>query len=153
MAYLGIYLVTFLCGFYDFMKKNKGVTILLSGLLFLALFFLAGFRYRTGYDWWNYTGLVKELPTDYDGLVSFIRSSGTNFEAGYVLVNYVIKLMGGNVQWVFALFAFVSIGLFLYTLPKYTPYFFATLVIYLFNIYHLNFSYIRQGLSTVIFFY
>jgi hypothetical protein len=153
MVYLGLYIMTFLCGFYDFLKKNKAMTILLTGVLFLFFFFFAGFRYQTGWDWQNYTALFKELPLDYDELINFIKNSGTSFETGYVMVNYWVKLMGGNVQWIFAMFAFLSIGIFWYALPRYTPYVFVTLLIYLFNIYYLNFSYIRQGFSVVLFFY
>lgn len=53
----------------------------------------------------------------------------------------------------FAVFAFVSIGLFYLAIPRYTPYVFVTLLIYLFHVYYLNFSYIRQGLVVACFFY
>lgn len=153
MVYLGLYLLMFISGFYDFFKKNRNVTIFLFLTTFLVLFLAAGFRYQTGWDWPNYTDFFDEVPSRWKKLLDFLNSPYNNYEKGYTLLNALIKALGGNVQWIFALFSFFSIGLVYYALPKYTPYVFVTLFIYLFHGYYLNFSYIRQGLAIAIFFY
>lgn len=153
MVYFGLYAVTFICGFYDFVRKSKKLTIFLTGLMFFLLFFTAGFRYETGWDWQNYTALINGLPTDYDDFARFKGSSGNSYESGYLILNYLVKLAGGNIQWVFAVMAFLSVGLFVFSLRRYTPYVFVTLLVYLFHVYYLNFSYIRQGFSIAVFFY
>jgi hypothetical protein len=92
--FIVLYLLLFLSTFFEredvpgFRKKE----ILIFWVVIFTLF--RGLRWQTGTDWEQYYQVF--LTASWDNLFSFARNSSVSMESGYVLLNVLVKTIGGN---------------------------------------------------------
>ena len=114
------------------------------GLALLSISLFSGLRANVGFDWASYTHFFDVLDLNNFGT----QPENFNFEAGYYLLNYLVKLLGGSYQ---IILIFSSLFLF-YTLHQLTKHIstnnFYILTSYIsFSFIYINFAGVRQGLA------
>lgn len=155
MEYLLILFIVTVCGFMDVYIEDKKIRNLVYVFLCFLLVIFAGTRFETGSDWSGYThtfnhevGTLKQLLT---GEVSL---SDSRMESGYIIVNSIVKSLGGSINEVFLIMAAITLSIIFKSCKKYTPYCFIAILIYLRYAYpQTNFMFVRQGLSIAVFLY
>ncbi|MGL5558916.1 MAG: EpsG family protein [Paraclostridium dentum] len=155
MEYVLILFIVILCSFMDVYIENKKLRNLIYVFLCFLLIIFAGTRFETGSDWIGYTytfnhevGTLKEI------LMGSASLSGPRMESGYIIVNSIVKSLGGSINEVFLIMAAITLGIVFKSCKKYTPYCFVAILIYLRYAYpQTNFMFVRQGLSIAVFLY
>lgn len=111
--YVGVFGVLSLFSIFEYMNRDKKNYFRLS-ITMLAL--LAGFRYKTGYDYVSYNNF-------FDKLTHFrnIFDGSIDAEPGYLFLNYLIKNLGMNFSAFVLLFSITSIVLLGFCLSKSYP--------------------------------
>ena len=154
MFYLIVFLILFVLAVLNVQMHDKLSSQLLSGIAALMLIAVAGLRFETGGDWNVYAQLFAEFP-------SFSRLIGNPslfmqqpVEEGFVLLCAAIKALGGTVQHLFFIVAFINITLIACALPKYTKYPVVGLLCYFGLLYfNLEMIYIRQATAVALCFF
>lgn len=80
-----------------FFEKKSTLNVQTNIIYFFVIVFtlFRGLRWNTGTDWWQFYDVFQLA--DWDNIFSFSRySSETTLEFGYVLINVLIKKLGGN---------------------------------------------------------
>ncbi|MBS6507610.1 MAG: EpsG family protein [Paraclostridium bifermentans] len=155
MEYLLILFIVIVCSFMDIYVEDKKTRNLIYALLCFILIIFAGTRFETGSDWPDYTstfnndvGTLKQL---LNGTVSLSES---RMESGYIVVNSIVKSLGGSINEVFLIMAAITIPIIFKSCKRYTPYCFVAILLYLRYAYpQTNFMFVRQGLSIAVFLY
>lgn len=127
--------------FFSEWQNNRLSRNLLYMLSFLIVFFPMAFRYQIGTDYENYVYIFNNL-AEYDLI---------KLEPIYYALNYVIKYLGMDVQWVFILTSFIFCYFIYYTAQFYHRGWIITFFILLF--YLASFNIVRQSVALSIAFY
>ncbi|SIS92977.1 MAG: EpsG family protein [Thalassolituus maritimus] len=116
----------------------------------LCLVVFSGTRYQTGNDWMGYQQVFDAQISSRAGIFD---TSG-RMEIGYLVVNNIVVSVGGELWWIFFIFALMNVFLFYKGFLIYTPFVSVALLLYLrFSYLQLDFMFLRQGLAIAIFFY
>ena len=154
MFYLILFLILFVLAVLNVQMHDKLSSQLLSGVAAVLLIAIAGLRFETGGDWDDYAQLFANFP-------SFSRLIGNPselllqpVEEGFVLLCAAIKAVGGTVQHLFFVVAFINITLITCALPKYTNYPAVGLLCYFgLLFFNLEMIYIRQATAVALCFF
>ena len=154
MFYLIVFLILFVLTVLNVQMHDKLSSQLLSGIAALMLIAVAGLRFETGGDWNVYAQLFAEFPS-WSRLIGnpslFMQQP---VEEGFVLLCAAIKALGGTVQHLFFIVAFINITLIACALPKYTKYPVVGLLCYFGLLYfNLEMIYIRQATAVALCFF
>lgn len=145
--YLSIFLTTSLLAELSTKLKNK-ITIdrISKGLLIVLLLFIpsffSGIRYGIGTDYFSY---VKMFDRINNGVL-------INTEIGYKLLNYLIGVLGGNVQILFFLVTFITFSFVYFFLRNYRGTISVGLGMFVFFLLYYSFSFnaVRSSISMAI---
>ncbi len=154
MFYLIVFFILVILSWFNLVFLDKLCRQLLSGISAVILVGVAGLRYETGGDWDVYTRIFNHLPS----LVQIIDTPrllwAYDVEEGFVLLNALIKQLGGNVQWVFFVITSINISLISVSLYRYTKYPVVGLLCYYCILYFsLEMIYIRQAVAVALCFF
>ncbi|KAB7640216.1 EpsG family protein [Bacillus sp. B3-WWTP-C-10-D-3] len=115
-------------------------------LIFLSLWLVSGFRYMVGTDF-NAYNLYFENLGSYNLKYPY-------YEKGYYVLNYVIKLLMDNSQYIFLATSFITIFLITKTLKDYSnSYILSVFLFVTMYFYYNSFNLVRQYLVVAILFY
>ena len=127
---------------------------LLSGIAAILLIGIAGLRYETGGDWDSYATLFSQFPSLSRLIGRPVELLAQDVEEGFVLLNALIKSLGGTVQHLFFVVTAINITLITCALPKYTKYPVVALLCYYGILYfQLEMIYIRQASAVALCFF
>ena len=154
MFYLVIFIIL---GFFSFLeitsidKLYKRILLIIS---FFMLWFIAGLKFEMGGDWPAYTQFFKDVePFDVVLTQEAPVYSKNYMEPAYKLLNALIKSLGGNMQLVFLIVAFINSCLLFKALRIYCVYPVLGSLIYFCAVYFpLDMIAIRQAVAVQLFF-
>jgi transmembrane protein EpsG len=117
--------------------------------LFIALFLVAGLRWKVGTDYSNYEAVFSRIQTlDFKDILNF------NTEYGYTLFTWVILKISPEYQLVFLAFSFFTIGIIVLSIREYSTSFTFSIILYITTMsYFGSFNGIRQWLASAIIFF
>ena len=154
MFYLILFLILFVLAVLNVQTHDKLSSQLLSGIAAILLIAVAGLRFETGGDWNVYAQLFAEFPSfsQLIGNPSLLLKQPV--EEGFVLLCAAVKALGGTIQHLFFVVAFINITLIACALPQYTRYPVVGLLCYFGLLYfHLEMIYIRQATAVALCFF
>jgi transmembrane protein EpsG len=154
MFYLILFLILFVLAVLNVQTHDKLSSQLLSGVAAILLIAVAGLRFETGGDWNVYAQLFAEFPSfsQLIGNPSLLLKQPV--EEGFVLLCAAVKALGGTIQHLFFVVAFINITLIACALPQYTRYPVVGLLCYFGLLYfHLEMIYIRQATAVALCFF
>lgn len=154
MFYLILFLFLFVLAVLNVQTHDRLSSQLLSGIAAILLIAVAGLRFETGGDWNVYAQLFAEFPSfsQLIGNPSLLLKQPV--EEGFVLLCAAIKALGGTIQHLFFVVAFINITLIACALPQYTRYPVVGLLCYFGLLYfHLEMIYIRQATAVALCFF
>jgi len=154
MFYLVIFIIL---GFFSFLEITsidhlyKRILLIIS---FFMLWLIAGLKFEMGGDWPAYTQFFKEVEPFEVVLTQQAPVYSMNYmEPAYKLLNALIKSLGGNMQLVFLIIAFINSCLFFKALRMYCVYPVLGALIYFSAVYFpLDMIAIRQAVAVQLFF-
>ena len=113
LVYIFIFLILLLLSTFEILFKNKKI-VFINGSILAAL---AGFRYRSGYDFNNYSNFYDELND-----IGDVFNGSIDAESGYLFLNYLFIKLGLNFYTFVLFFSIVSIGMLVFYAYKNTSY-------------------------------
>jgi hypothetical protein len=132
---------------------NRRLKEALIFLVSLTLVIIAGLRFETGVDWYNYEQIFELIPTIYD-----VWSNGISevfkilIDPGFLAISFFAKSFGFGVNGLFFIISVFCAILLYKNLILYTPYPITALLIYYCLLFFvLDMSGIRQALALQIF--
>ena len=154
MFYLICFVILLVLAILNVQMHDRLSNQLLSGLAALLLIGVAGLRYETGGDWDTYAQLFREFP-NLSRLIGHPKElMAQQVEEGFVLLNAVIKQLGGTVQHLFFVVTAVNLTLITCALQRYTKYPVVALLCYYGILYfQLEMIYIRQATAVALCFF
>lgn len=154
MFYLICFVILLVLAILNVQMHDRLSNQLLSGLAALLLIGVAGLRYETGGDWDTYAQLFREFP-DFSRLIGHPKElMAQQVEEGFVLLNALIKSLGGTVQHLFFVVTAVNLTLITCALQRYTKYPVVALLCYYGILYfQLEMIYIRQATAVALCFF
>lgn len=154
MFYLICFVILLVLAILNVQMHDRLSNQLLSGLAALLLIGIAGLRYETGGDWDTYAQLFREFP-DFSRLIGHPKElMAQQVEEGFVLLNALIKQLGGTVQHLFFVVTAVNLTLITCALQRYTKYPVVALLCYYGILYfQLEMIYIRQATAVALCFF
>lgn len=154
MFYLICFVILLVLAILNVQMHDRLSNQMLSGLAALLLIGVAGLRYETGGDWDTYAMLFREFP-DFSRLIGHPKElMAQQVEEGFVLLNAVIKQLGGTVQHLFFVVTAVNLTLITCALQRYTKYPVVALLCYYGILYfQLEMIYIRQATAVALCFF
>jgi hypothetical protein len=154
MFYLICFVILLVLAILNVQMHDRLSNQMLSGLAALLLIGIAGLRYETGGDWDTYAQLFREFP-NLSRLIGQPRElMAQQVEEGFVLLNAVIKQLGGTVQHLFFVVTTVNLTLITCALQRYTKYPVVALLCYYGILYfQLEMIYIRQATAVALCFF
>lgn len=154
MFYIIVFLILFVLAVLNVQMHDKLSSQLLSGVAAVLLIAVAGLRFETGGDWDDYAQLFAAFPS-FSRLISNPSELLLQpVEEGFVLLCAAIKALGGTVQHLFFVVAFINITLITCALPKYTKYPAVGLLCYFgLLFFNLEMIYIRQATAVALCFF
>lgn len=154
MFYLICFVILLVLAILNVQMHDRLSNQMLSGLAALLLIGVAGLRYETGGDWDTYAQLFREFP-DLSRLIGHPKElMAQQVEEGFVLLNAVIKQLGGTVQHLFFVVTAVNLTLITCALQRYTKYPVVALLCYYGILYfQLEMIYIRQATAVALCFF
>ena len=154
MFYLICFVILLVLAILNVQMHDRLSNQLLSGLAALLLIGIAGLRYETGGDWDTYAQLFREFP-DFSRLIGHPKElMAQQVEEGFVLLNALIKSLGGTVQHLFFVVTAVNLTLITCALQRYTKYPVVALLCYYGILYfQLEMIYIRQATAVALCFF
>ncbi len=154
MFYLICFVILLVLAILNVQMHDRLSNQMLSGLAALLLIGVAGLRYETGGDWDTYAQLFREFP-NLSRLIGQPRElMAQQVEEGFVLLNAVIKQLGGTVQHLFFVVTAVNLTLITCALQRYTKYPVVALLCYYGILYfQLEMIYIRQATAVALCFF
>lgn len=154
MFYLICFIILLILAVLNIQLHDKLSSQLLSIWAAIILVCIAGLRYETGGDWDTYTILFNSFPPLSQLLGHPSDLMDISVEEGFVLLNALIKSLGGNVQHLFFVVTTINILLITCVLPKYTKYPVVALMCYYGILYfNLEMIYIRQATAVALCFF
>ena len=154
MFYLYIFLILTGLAFYEILFNPKDKNRLYF-CVFVLLTFISGFRYETGVDWVAYEYEMDRAISLSDAITYDKWEWLSNrLDFGYSILMALIKMIGGGIQTLFFVVAFLTQYLLYLNLKRYSAYvLFSYLVYYTFFFFIFDLSGIRQALAIQIFLY
>lgn len=154
MFYLICFVILLVLAILNVQMHDRLSNQLLSGLAALLLIGIAGLRYETGGDWDTYAQLFREF-SDFSRLIGHPKElMAQQVEEGFVLLNALIKSLGGTVQHLFFVVTAVNLTLITCALQRYTKYPVVALLCYYGILYfQLEMIYIRQATAVALCFF
>ena len=154
MFYLICFVILLVLAILNVQMHDRLSNQMLSGLAALLLIGIAGLRYETGGDWDTYTTLFGTFP-NLSRLIGHPKElMAQQVEEGFVLLNAVIKQLGGTVQHLFFVVTAVNLTLITCALQRYTKYPVVALLCYYGILYfQLEMIYIRQATAVALCFF
>lgn len=113
LVYIFIFLILLLLSTFEILFKNKKI-VFINGSILAAL---AGFRYRSGYDFNNYSNFYDELNN-----IGDVFNGSIDAESGYLFLNYLFIKLGLNFYTFVLFFSIISIGMLVFYVYKNTSY-------------------------------
>lgn len=123
-------------------------------LLLIMLVIFSGSRFETGNDWYEYTKVFSNMPSVGTFIANPVIFGMFRMEPGYILLNSIIKTLGGSIDTVFFISSAFTIILLFCVFKKSS--FFCALAILLYMRYgylQTNMMFVRQGIAISILFY
>ena len=123
-------------------------------LLLLILVLFAGTRFETGNDWYEYTKVFSNIPSIDTFITNPVVFGMFRMEPGYILLNSIIKTLGGSIDAVFFVSAAFTIIVLFCVFKRYS--FFCALAVMLYMRYgylQTNMMFVRQGIAISILFF
>lgn len=147
ILYVVLFILSAVISLLDFTKTTR-INKISAGIMFSCLLvFLSGIRWKTGTDWNMYYYFFLESNTLNDFISNDANNQGIEF--GYGIVNYIIKLIFDDYNFLLMIVAgtiiFIKSRLFF----KYSPYFLVAIFIN-FSTYLGDIFFIRQNLALAI---
>lgn len=131
----------------QFYKYRQIILFVISGMLIL----LAGLRVDIGYDYDSYKDIFNNAPNLYQLIVYGNR---TSIEIGYILINSIVKTIGGNFNLVLFISASISLVIITKSLTKYSVYPILSILIYVSRFYFVrDMGQIRSSIACAIVLY
>ena len=114
----------------------------------IVLVLISGLRYRVGADTINYVySYYHEIPL----LSDFPSGDSSGFEPLFLLMNSIVKSLGGRFYIVQILQALFVNGIVLFYIKKHSPYLFSCILLYCFYCYpYYNFEEMRASMSVAL---
>ena len=154
MEYLLILFLVIGAAYMDIFTEDNKKRNLMYIFLCIVLIIFAGTRFETGSDWRAYTSTFKDVGTINQLFDGRFRLDSMRMEQGYILVNSIIKTLGGSINEVFFIMSVATIGIIFVSCKKYTPYYFIAILLYLrYGYPQTNFMFVRQGICIALFLY
>jgi hypothetical protein len=122
-------------------SKSKEIGFLAKILCFLTLFIPAAIRYNISTDYQAYVSIYNDVASN----------KNPHGEAGFLLLNKIIYILGGNAQCVFALVAFLTYFFLFKSVTK--KIFLLVIPVYIMLYYIPSYNIMRQVLSVTIVYY
>lgn len=150
IIYWSLLLASMAASFTSFIKNTKILRWAIYSSFFIALIFLAGFRFES-IDYFSYQDLFNDTNLTDFSIPFFTTSLGTTgMEFIWASFSSLFKNMGLSFEvWLFFV-AFISISIKFYHFKKWTPYFLFALVLYLSLWFSKDMGQIRNGLAAAI---
>ncbi|WP_298505526.1 EpsG family protein [uncultured Maribacter sp.] len=149
--YLFIIVISFLFAFLSLDKSivfSKKKIFYLCTFLSTVLIFVASIRFEIGFDFFLYRKIFEELPS------FFSLFSNMEFEIGYTLFSFIVKLISNSFQFFLFVIAITTIILSQKSIIKHSPYPLISMFIYIcFFYFFVVMGQMRQGLSMAVLFY
>lgn len=123
-------------------------------LLLLILVLFAGTRFETGNDWYEYTKVFSNIPSIDTFITNPVVFGMFRMEPGYILLNSIIKTLGGSIDAVFFVSVAFTIIVLFCVFKRYS--FFCALAVMLYMRYgylQTNMMFVRQGIAISILFF
>lgn len=98
-------IIAYLSGFLSSTRYRNFAKYLFFSTLILPVF-ISGFRYNIGVDYPNYINVYTSITERYFGIFDAIANS--RFEPGWIVINYLVKYVFNDVQYVFIISAFLT---------------------------------------------
>ncbi|SFT48430.1 EpsG family protein [Selenomonas sp. GACV-9] len=118
LIYILSYLLFSITGIFDFFNINCNAK---KNILILLAFFIAALgavRWETGTDWYSY----YDFYMGNEELDEYMHNSIYGFEAGYAILNYLVKITFDSYNILLGLISLIIVGLKYETLYKFSPY-------------------------------
>lgn len=134
-----------LISFLDHIEISELYNKLVAGILNFVLIILAGFRFETGHDYYNYINIFKKMGS----IEQYVKTDGPNqVEWCYALINYVVKKLGLGPSSLFFIISLMTILIFSYAIRKYTSYYYTSMAMFYFLLFYENsMGHIRAGMA------
>lgn len=131
------------------MTKYRMFSVLMYCVAFIFPWFVASNRFGIGTDYFNYVGLYKEL-THNNNLLYTIQKF--NVEPGWIFLNYIVKYIFSNVQYLFVISSFLTLVFFFMAIYRYKERISMGISIFILfaTTYNLSFNITRQTLAMAI---
>jgi transmembrane protein EpsG len=154
MFYLVIFLILSLFAFLEVSAIDGVYKRILLIISFFLMWFIAGLKFEMGGDWPSYTSFFKDVePLEMVLTQKTPYYSKSYMEPAYKLLNAFVKSIGGNMQMVFFIVAFINSCLLFKALRMYCVYPVLGVLIYFCSIYFpLDMIAIRQAVAVQLFF-
>ena len=145
---LTYFIIIFICFNLAFAgSKCKNITDrkIIMTVLFFILFLFSALRYDTGYDY-SYTYLP--------GYYKIVNGGVTHFEPLFVLLNKFVFYVFNNVDFLFGLCSFITIGIIVaWVFKESSDYFISIVMLFATRFYLYSFTQVRQYIAIAIFLY
>ena len=120
LPYLFLITLVSFCSVLDYVKLNTKSRKILLVLLIGLLIMFCGTRFETGNDWTAYVDTFNRIPP-FESLCNnpemFVVS---RMEPGYVILNSIVKSLGGTIDIVFLISCIITVGLLFIALNRYS---------------------------------
>ena len=153
LPYLFLITLVSFCSVLDYVKLNTKSRKILLVLLIGLLIMFCGTRFETGNDWTAYVDTFNRIPP-FESLCNnpemFVVS---RMEPGYVILNSIVKSLGGTIDIVFLISCIITVGLLFIALNRYSFFCFLAILLYMrYGYLQANMMFVRQGIAVSIFF-
>ena len=153
LPYLFLITLVSFCSVLDYVKLNTKSRKILLVLLIGLLIMFCGTRFETGNDWTAYVDTFNRIPP-FESLCNnpemFVVS---RMEPGYVILNSIVKSLGGTLDIVFLISCIITVGLLFIALNRYSFFCFLAILLYMrYGYLQANMMFVRQGIAVSIFF-
>ena len=151
MIYFSIYACCIISSLLAMTKQfYKHRQMILFGIA-IMLILLAGLRVDTGYDYDSYKAIFNNSPNLYQLI---IYGNRINIETGYILINSIVKTIGGSFNLVLFVSASISVLIVTKSLTKYSVYPILSMLIYVSRFYFVrDMGQVRSSIACAIVLY
>lgn len=151
MVYISIYIYCIIFSLLVMTKqfyKHRAIILFSIGII---LILLAGLRFNIGYDYTSYENIFNNSPDLYS-IITYGNTTGV--ELGYILINSIVKTIGGNFNLVLFISACISIIVLVKSVNEYSVYPVLSILIYISRFYFVrDMGQIRSAIACAIMIY
>lgn len=152
--YIFIISIVSVFSFFDEIKISRNSKHFLIWSVLIILIIFAGTRYETGNDWIEYTKVFDRVPEISDLIRNPLYFSMFRMEPGYILLNSLVKSLGGQIDEVFLISAIFTIVVLFISLKHYSVFCFVAVLLYMrYGYLQTNTMFVRQGIAISLFMY